>query len=62
MSDNKDTANRIPLSFPTRKSHLPSLKDRILLNQERKSNTDVLGSYTGAPVIDQYPEQDADDL
>lgn len=28
----------------------------------QKSNTDILGSYTGNPALFEKPEQDADDL
>ncbi|MBQ8533837.1 MAG: hypothetical protein IJ462_03290 [Clostridia bacterium] len=48
--------------FPPHKSRLPVIKAKMLLADERKSNTDVLGSYTGVPMTDDYPEQDADDL
>ncbi len=34
-----------------------------MTEQARKGNSDVLGSYTGVPLIDdEHPVQDADDL
>jgi len=37
-------------------------KAQILKTQSRKSDSDVLGSYTGTAANGDVPEQDADDL
>lgn len=35
---------------------------RILKNQSRRDDSDILGSYTGTDADGEAPEQDADDL
>ena len=45
-----------------RKPELSPLVQSIVSDWEAGSETDVLGSYTGNPYRDFYPEQDADDL
>ena len=45
-----------------KKLKLSPLVQSIVNDWEAGSETDVLGSYTGNPYRDFYPEQDADDL
>ncbi len=62
IMENKQNSKKEPAFFPPHKSHLPFIEAKALLAEERKSNTDILGSYTGVPVMNEYPEQDPDDL
>lgn len=61
--DRNNSSNRYESDvFPPSKSRMPVIRAGMLLADERKSKTDVLGSYTGVPTMDEVPTQDADDL
>lgn len=60
MNDKKNSANR-----KKKKLKLSPLVQSIVDDWETASEddiSDVLGSYTGNPSEDDYPQQDADDL
>ena len=42
--------------------HFPSVQPGMPLQTMKAAKTDPLGSYTGNPVDDDVPVQDADDL
>ncbi len=60
----KDTKNKKKLTGnqAINQMQFPGLEKGMPMDEMKSPDTDPLGSYTGNPVDDEVPVQDADDL
>ncbi len=62
MKKNEKNKKKLPGNQAINQMQFPGLEKGMPMDEMKSEDTDPLGSYTGNPVNDEVPVQDADDL
>ena len=62
MKKNEKNKKKLPGNQAINQMQFPGLEKGMPMDEMKSPDTDPLGSYTGNPVNDEMPVQDADDL
>lgn len=62
MKKNEKNKKKLPGNQAINQMQFPGLEKGMPMDEMKSPDTDPLGSYTGNPVNDEVPVQDADDL
>ncbi len=62
MKKNEKNKKKLPGNQAINQVQFPGLEKGMPMDEMKSEDTDPLGSYTGNPVNEEVPVQDADDL
>ncbi len=62
MKPNQKNKKKLPGNQAINQLQFPGLEKGMPMDEMKSEDTDPLGSYTGNPVNEEVPVQDADDL
>ncbi len=62
MKKNEKNKKKLPGNQAINQLQFPGLEKGMPMDEMKSEDTDPLGSYTGNPINEEVPVQDADDL